>query len=408
MRRAGSLAILALLGACAGDRSAGGGGIETNNTVGIRVVDSTGAPVASARVSVRPADWTAGDPSSPAPGQILTTDDSGRVSGSLPAGRWSFEARKGGFAVLATREIGGAVELGSLELAPVARLSGNVALAAGESSVQVAVAGTDHVARTGSDGRWVLDSLPAGALAVVVSGRGVVDSVVLVAGTRDSLPWTGSPSLRDLDSAGWILLDDFTAPRPSISRAGPAAVWYMATDRVNGGRSVFRRRDGAIDSVWSRFLVAGESSSPASFQALFDLDSTAPTSGGAYLQVGMSLPEPGQCLDLGTLDSLRVTMQANGPVRVELRSDIHDSLQDFSSYPGVDLRPVDTGWTTFRVPAKDMVPRDDAAHPDIPWSRVAGCVMELRIIADAEIRIGLSDLRLHGVSLERFLKGRDR
>jgi hypothetical protein len=244
---------------------------------------------------------------------------------------------------------------------------------------------------------------------VVVSGReGVVDSVVLVAGTRDTLPWTGAPSLRDLDSAGWILLDDFERPRPAISRAGPGAVWYMATDRVNGGRSVFRRRDGEIDSVWSRFLVTGDPSAPPSFQALFDLDTTAPTLGGAYLQVGMSLPESGQCLDLGAMDSVSVTLDANGPVRLELRSDIHDSLQDFSSYPGVDLRPVDTGWTTFRIPVKDMVPRDDAAHPDIPWSRVAGCAMELRIIAEREIRIGLSDLRLHGVTLERFLKGRNR
>jgi hypothetical protein len=403
------MAILVLLCACAEDRSAGGGGIETNNTVEVRLLDSLGAPVASAKVVVRPADWIAGSSSSPPPGQILTSDASGMASGTIPDGRWTFEGRKGGLAVLVTREISVSGALGALVMAPLASLSGRVALAAGESSALVAVPGTDHIARTDAAGRWEMDSLPAGMMGLVVSGKErVVDTVELAAGTRDSLPWTGSPSLRVLDSAGWVLLDNFSRARPAVSAAGPGAVWYMATDRITGGRSVFRRVDGVLDSVWSRFLVPGDPTLGGSFQAAFDIDTTASAGGGPYLQVGMSLPEAGQCLDLGALDSLGITFRATGPVRLEFRSDIHDSLQDYSSYPGIDLLPTNGDWTTHRLPAERLLPRIDATHPDIPWSRVAGCVLEVRIVAAEDLELGLSDLRIHGVSLERFLKGRER
>ncbi len=409
MRRVGVVAIIVGLCACAEDRSAGGGGIETNNTVGVRLLDTLGEPVASARVVVRPADWIAMDPTSPSPGQILTSDASGLVSGTLADGRWTFEGRKGGLAVLVTREVTGSVVLGTLVMAPLASLSGRVALAAGEPSVLVAVAGTDHVARTDAAGRWKMDSLPAGILGLVVSGKeDFVDTVELAAGTRDSIPWTGTPSLRALDSSGWVLLDDFSRARPAISAAGPGAVWYMATDRLTGGSSVFRRVDGVLDSVWSRFLVPGDPALRGSFQATFDIDTNASALGGPYLQVGMSLPETGQCLDLGALDSLGITFRATGPVRLEFRSDIHDSLQDYSSYPGVDLLATNGDWTTHRLFVGHFLPRADAAHPDIPWSRAAGCVLEVRIVADEDLELGLSDLRIHGVSLERFLKARER
>lgn len=409
MRRSCAVALAALLWGCGDDLSAGGGGIETNNTIGLTVRDADGAPVASARVAARPSGWVPGDSTDSVRGRFLTTDSAGRVEVRLSAGNWTFEARKDGFAALATRMVSRDGSLGNLVVAPMARLSGRVALAPGEPSARVAVAGTDHSVRTDADGRWSLDSLPPGTLRVVVAGTSrAPDSIELAAGTRDSLPWTGAPALRALDSAGWILLDDFSRDRPSIRAAAPGAVWYMATDRVAGGGSVFRRADGGIDSAWSRFRVADGTSGRSSFQADFDIDSGAAVAGGPYMQVGMSFPVDDQCLDLGALDSLSVTLRTTGPVRLEFRSAIHDSLKDYTSFAGVDLQPEGTGWKTHRIPVARFVPKPDAAHPSIPWSRVAECVLELRLVVSTDLAMGLSDLRLHGVPLDRFLQGRPR
>lgn len=408
MRKAAIAAILMGLWGCADDRSAdGGGGIETNNTVQVRILDSLGQGVGAARVRVRPADWTGDQTGSPVPGQILATDASGLAVAFLPKGSWTFEANREGMAALATHEIDGSVSLGELVLAPSARLSGRVALSADEAFAWVSIAGTDHRVRTDSTGRWTMDSLPAGSLGVMVSNRkGAVDSVKLVAGTSDSLPWSGSPALRALDSAGWVLLDDFSKERPSVSAAAYGAVWYMASDREAGKGSRFLRRDGGIDSLWARFLVPGEASQRGAFFAKFDFDSSGLALGSAYMQVGMSFPVAGECLDLGGLDSVLVSLRSTGRVRLEFRSDIHDSLLDYSSYPGADIASTGGSWSTIRLPSSRFQPKSDATHPDIPWARVAGCVLEMRLIASGDLDLELADLRVHGVLLDRFLAGR--
>lgn len=409
MKRWLSVALVTLLWGCGDDLSAGGGGIETNNTIALTVQDAHGAPVASARVVARPSDWVRGSSIDSIVRQDLTSDSMGRVVVRLAAGRWTFEARKEGLAALSTRQIVRDGSLGNLVVQPMSGLSGRVALAPGELSARVAIAGTDHSVLTDAEGRWSMDSLPPGSLqVVVVGGSRAADSIELAAGDLDTLPWTGSPSLRALDSAGWILLDDFTKARPSISQAANGAVWYMASDRGSGGKSSFLRTDGGLDSVWSRFRVDGVPAGKSSFQATFDIDSGTTASGGAYMQVGMSFPVDDQCLDFGALDSLSITLRTTGPVRLEFRSAIHDSLKDYTSYAGVDLPSGGSAWKTHHIEVARLVPKSDAAHPSIPWSRVAECVLELRIVVTNDLTLGLSDLRVHGVPLDRFLQGRPR
>lgn len=401
--------LAALLVACGDDRVAGGGGIETNNTIDLVVVDEHGAPVAAARVVARPADWIPGGADAPAPpGFDLSTDADGRVLGLLSEGRWTFEARKGASAILSTLDVEGRSGSATLALAKMARLSGRVALAAGESFAVVSVSGTGHAVRTDATGRWTLDSLPSGVLNLAVSNRAVRDTVKLDPGESDSAPWTGGSDLRALDSNGWVLLDDFTAGRPAIAIAATGASWYMANDRISGGNSTFLRLDGRQDSSWGAFLVAGDPVGSSSFQARFDIDTETQVLGLGYLQVGMSLPEPGQCLDFTNLDTLAIALRGSASVRVEFRSAIHDSLQDYSSYPGILLDPVADAWTTFRIPVDRIVPSSTAGHPDIPWSRAAECVLELRMMVRVDQDLGISDLRLHGVPLENFLYPRVR
>lgn len=407
MKRVLAIALSGLLAACGDERVAGGGGIETNNTVALRVVDGQGTAVVAARVVARPADWIPGEGAQQAPGFELTTDARGIASGELTDGRWTFEARKGGLAILSTRWIDASTATTDLPLAPMGRLSGRVALLAGEPFATVGVAGTEHVVRTDSTGRWSLDSLPSGSLELVVAQRPARrDTVALSPGESDSVPWTGSPALRALGSSGWILLDDFSALRPAVSVASTGAAWYMADDGITGGGSRFLRTDGRVDSAWGNFLVSGDPVGGRSFRAKFDIDTENQVIGQGYLQVGMSLPEPGQCLDFGTLDSLGVSLRGNGTVRLEFRAAIHDSLQDFSSYPGISLRPDSLSWTTFRIPVDRIVPLATSGHPDIAWSRVAECVLEIRLIARTDLDLGMSDLRVHGVPLENFLRPR--
>ena len=409
MRTPLAIGLASWLAACGDERVAGGGGIETNNTIALRVVDDQGAPVVAARVVARPADWIPGGSESTPPGFELSTDIEGRVSGELNSGRWTFEARKGGLAILSTRDVDGLSGSATLELAKMARLSGRVGLAPGESFAVVSVSGTGHAARTDSNGHWTLDSLPSGTLSLVVSGReSHRDTVVLATGATDTVSWTGSPALRALDSSGWVLLDDFSTTRPAVSIAATGAAWYMSNDRISSGNSKFLRVDGRPDSSWERFLVPGDPAGSWSFQARLDIDTETQAVGLGYLQVGMSLPEPGQCLDFGTLDSLGVSLRGNGTVRLEFRSAIHDSLQDHSSYPGIELTPVADSWTTFRIPVVRIVPGSMSNHPNIPWSRAAECVLEIRVVARMDQDLGMSDLRVHGVPLENFLYPRVR
>lgn len=409
MKRGLAIVLSGLLAACGDERVAGGGGIETNNTVALRVFDDLGVPVASARVVARPSDWIPAEGGRTAPGFELTTDARGVAAGELAEGRWTFEARKGGLAILSTRWIDASTDTANLPLSPMGRLSGRVALSTGESYATVVVAGTDHLVRTDSIGRWSLDSLPPGNLDLVVAQHpSSRDKIVLSPGASDSIPWTGSPALRRLDSGGWVLLDDFSARRPAVSVASTGAAWYMANDRLTGGNSRFLRIDGQVDSVWERFLVQGDPTGGGSFQARFDIDTETQVIGLGYMQVGMSLPEPGQCLDFGSLDTLGITLRGNRSVRIEVRAAIHDSLQDFSSYPGIVLGPDSLEWTTFRIPVDQLVPQATSSHPDIPWSRVAECVLEIRLLARTDQDLDMADFRVHGVPLENFLRPRAR
>lgn len=406
---AASVILVALVAGCGEEQVAGGGGIETNNTVALRVFDDLGAPVASARVVARPSDWIPTEGGRSAPGFELTTDAQGVASGELAEGRWTFEARKGGLAILSTRWIDASTGTANLPLAPMGGLSGRVALLAGESYATVVVAGTDHLVRTDSAGRWSLDSLPSGSLELVVAQHpSRRDTIALPPGANDSVPWTGSPALRALETDGWVLLDDFAARRPAVSVASTGASWYMANDRLTGGNSRFLRVDGQVDSVWERFLVAGDPAGGGSFQARFDIDTETQVIGLGYMQVGISLPEPGQCLDFGPLDTLGITLRGNRSVRMEVRAAIHDSLQDYSSYPGIVLSPDSLEWKTFRIPVDQLVPQETSSHPTIPWSRVAECVLEIRLLARTDQDLDMADFRVHGVPLENFVRPRAR
>lgn len=179
MRRALlSLASLLVLGACADDRSAGGGD-EMGNFVNVAVVGPDGRPVAGARVSVRRSDE---ETSSASPWSQTTTDAAGRASlPPLPEGAWTLVAQQGDLGRCDTLLL--PVPTGSrtdtLRLASLSTLEGEVDLAAGEHAATLTLAGLGISRATDSLGRFRIEGVPAGPIAlrgrIGTSLRGTLD-----------------------------------------------------------------------------------------------------------------------------------------------------------------------------------------------------------------------------------------
>jgi len=406
VRATTALCAAVLLAACGDERSAGGGGIETNNTLSARVVDSAGAPVGGARVEIRPDGWT-DTVATGAPGAVVLTGADGRATALLPSGRWCMVVRGRGTAALRSLELRGDSLLAPVELAPMATLSGIVAPIGGRARSLVQVPGTAYRVWTDSVGNYRIDSLPAGFLPLAIragSGTLKTDSVRVASGDSARLRWTGDPELRPLDADGSILVDDFSGGRPSIAAADRGASWYAATDAQFGGGSRVLRRDSTAVSDWASYLVpdqptAGESS----FQAVFDLDSTADSSGARWAQIGLALAGSGSCIDLTSLDSISFLARGEGATRIELLGAVHDTLDDYGSCPGTDFA-LDSNWIRRVVPASSLVPAVGAAHPEAGWARTSPCVHEIRFVVSTNIRLDLARLRLHGPRLESFLR----
>jgi len=402
MKRIG-LALLLLLAACGTDRSAGGGGIETNNTLGLRILDSLGNPAPFARVDLLPADWIDSG-SAPAPVRSGRTDEFGFLSMSLPDGRWTLEASGNGASGLRTFHLSSDLELSSIRLAKPARLTGNVYQEYPGQRVRIAVPGTTHSVVCDSSGAYALDALPPTAIALrTISGSARTDSVTLSPGSSVTLRWTGHPDLRSLDTDGSILIDDFSGARPSISSADTAAGWYMASDGRAGLGSVIRRADNTPDSVFSRFFVPNQPVGQiASFQGFFDIDTSLASTRSLYAQIGISFHDTSRCIDLSALDSITFLASGTDSVRAEFLGRINYTTPDFSATPGRWVG-LDSTWRRVSLRTADFATPAGSTHPEIGWASVGGCVNEFRFFTTRPAHLRLSNLRFWGAGLSNFL-----
>lgn len=412
MKRGLAIALSGLLAACGDDRVAGGGGIETNNTVAARLVDSTGAPVAGAQFEVRRASFVAASPGLDSIFVRGVSGEDGRIRFEVPNGRWTLESRRSGTAQILTAQVAGSSHLGDVALERMARLQGRIAPASAFAGRIVGVTGTGHAASVDSAGRYLLDSLPPGRLELFVVGTGPLarDTVDLAPGQTLDLPFTGAPSLRTIDSSGWIRLDDFRASLPTIGAGLPDAGWRLLDDRSIEGQSFFQRADSVRDSVWSRFLVTNSPAGKGSFRAGFRADMENLVVGTAHLEARLDLVDSTRCLDLSSLAFFRIGYTSTSMFTLGLRIAVPDSVGEVVTHPTLEI----SNWSDWKSYIVDptafalarVVPVGETISQTIPWSESSRCVQGLWFQSNRSLDFGLFDLSIYGVPLDRLLAPR--
>lgn len=236
------LSLLAGIGlaACSETVAGGsGGGIETGNALAVAVVDSAHRPVRS-QVRILPRDYRApaSDTSLPAFGQILSTDDSGRLATFLPAGEYRLEVLAKGYGAWQEARIGrDPVDLGTLELRRRGSLSGMALLPQGCRRAWIRLLGRPGGTWTDSAGRYAVPDLPAGAIEV----EALFEGPGKVGGAQTAVPEGGSRSL------------DLALPLDPAASSRTDTVWLDAKaagirEAVDGFPLLLR-----LDSSWFSF-----------------------------------------------------------------------------------------------------------------------------------------------------------
>lgn len=159
---------LPFLWGCSERISGGGGGIETGNALAVRIVDSGSVPVRGARAHLLPFDYRSvpGDTAAPSSLRLAISDSSGWIRTQLPPGAWRLEAQLEGASVWQSLEMRGRDTLlrDTLVLRPQGRVGGHALLPIGVQRAWIRLPGRAGGTWTDDQGRWMLDSLPSGAL----------------------------------------------------------------------------------------------------------------------------------------------------------------------------------------------------------------------------------------------------
>jgi hypothetical protein len=159
------LGALALAGCGASEDVAGGSGTEAENALTVSARSQDGAAVAGAQVSAWPAGQVAALGGT-APTAHGITDAAGEARLILPAGEWSVLVRNGGTAYWRLCTGSGRIQD---TLRPMANLTGTVVGGAGSLA---SLAGLGATVACDSVGNFHFDSLPSGALSLVVQQAG--------------------------------------------------------------------------------------------------------------------------------------------------------------------------------------------------------------------------------------------
>lgn len=230
-------AVAGLLASCSDATDRVSGTDEHGNAVAARVfvVDSTGEPLAGAKVSLRPASWLEGedlDSSSAEPtGWNATTVSDG--SCLLPLGRLeevrTLSARHGDRAAVFQ-----AGPRGLDNRVLVMRATGSVqgTVVAGSPGTKVRISGVPGVAFLDDSGRFVLSDLPAGMLQLVLgqgAGRTVVESLTVGQGAATLVPALPAPGVR---AETLSVADAPTSPLPRPPEFLPAGGVFASAPTI--------------------------------------------------------------------------------------------------------------------------------------------------------------------------------
>ncbi|MEN9353995.1 MAG: hypothetical protein RL318_1320 [Fibrobacterota bacterium] len=217
------LGALSLAG-CGSSDVAGGSGTEAENALTVLARAQDGSRASGALVEVWPSAQVPALGGT-APSFRDTTDASGQARLVLPTGEWSVLVTKGGSAFWRRS---GQFDQVQDTLRPMASLSGVVEGGAGRL---VSLLGLGMAVTCDSTGRFRLDSLPSGTLAIAVSGVSRSSSVTMVSGEQgivlakvDSLPSTLGvlPADTLIKATGQAI--PLSLPRAVLGASGPFAV----------------------------------------------------------------------------------------------------------------------------------------------------------------------------------------
>lgn len=239
--------VLALCAACAGLLPGGlvscdgptrvaGGASETEATIAGRVRASDGSPVVGARVHLRPSFFlpdTAPVGAGPAGSDAVTgADGDFRFPGAF-LGDYLIEAtdgERGGLLAVSVDGDRGFLDAGALVMGPTASVRGRIRVPSGTSgNAYIRVFGLEHRTKTGPDGSFLLDGLPAGVFDLRITPESpLLSSRSLL---REPLPGGQATDLGDIALARALDGEDYSA-------WGDSARFYLDTRAAAAGGSV--------------------------------------------------------------------------------------------------------------------------------------------------------------------------
>lgn len=392
-------AVLSLLLGCGSDRVAGGGSSESGNAIVLgRVVDSSGAAVAGARVlAVDQEKWLQ---------RVLEgrgvaldsfrTDGQGRFTLRIPKGsRFNLEVVGPGVGRLerdAQAWAAGAGRAAVLTALPLGRAAGAVSVRGGAVSA-LRLPGTSFSATLRPDGAYAFAGLPQGRYGTLALLGTESDSGATTGASFRVDP--GVETVHDLDlDREVVLLEDFgvTWPRSRLSELTGWGNWHEVRDTGHPGQK----------SRLEHALVEGpESFAGASLRMQAMLDSSY---AGVGLHLGVSAG-----YDLSSLRALRFQGKGRGRLRVSVESVLLDSLGEDQFEAYVDL-PAD--WSALSIPAESLrlPPGSEAERRGITWQAASRQIVRIEFLflrpstapGDTGL-LWLDDLALEGAPLEAFL-----
>lgn len=374
-----SCAVTCLMVGCASqvDDVAGnnGGGIEIPNGMSVAVKDSLGRPVANARVMRLAASrWSElRQAGRPVLLETAVTDGNGLANLTWQKGMdaWIEVLDRSGRGVRTSVKDSTAI---SLQVAALQRLTvtwpGNFQK---PSSLQLA--GTTRSSTLNDSGKFIFDSLPQGAYALVAQ----LDTTLQLAG-RVSVSKGGQQLSLNLDT-GAMVLDDFKDGDNiwKLSDLFGAGYWWISSkDTVKKVFGIESTAQAIRDDLGQPYFGVVVSETDASVWSNF----------GVSMGAGYVYP------NISNMRDLRVTVRGRGQWRAVVN--VMNASGDTEMWQTTDTLPVDSTWKTLRLkPQNFYLPAD----PTVAWTGVKRLVTPILQIQGG----GWMDLReiaLEGVTLE--------
>jgi len=375
-RALGLFALSGILFACSdGEGHAGGIWDETQNGLAIHIVDSTGTPVANARVRIINADgWAKNIISGNTIADSAVTNASGIASlKKISAAAYAEVSAKSGVSRIALAN-GDTAKNDTLHTASTL----NGVLNTASLPREVRLYGTSFRATVNADGSFAFDSIPGGDYAVVIrSASAFTYCGGAVADTASTVVRTFTP-----ENADSVLIDDFedgnnTNRFYAITGGG---WWYNYSDSTS---SVSPEK--AVNSI-----VRNDNSWNASFSyhATFSVaNGVSRAFALCGFDIGVSpLLDTAIGYDLSSVDTISFYAKGTGHIKIQFYGS--HALSTDTTGEWIYEFDLPSEWTRIVVTPQGV--------PD--WENIKGSITTITFMSTADADIWLDEIVFHGIS----------